>query len=109
MKPSVHFGAKDVATLVKKKVATFWITPTQTKYPQKTCSCGALDPPKPMLAKGTRRLKIQPKYTRRVGYEEAFPLIILTGKWLQDQGFKTDNYVLIAEKKGQLIIKIEKE
>ncbi len=85
------------------------LNPIQTKHPRKTCTCGACDPPKPKLAKGTRRLKIQPKYTRRVGYEEAFPLIMLTGRWLQDQGFKCDNYVIISEKKGQLTIKLEKE
>ncbi len=85
------------------------LKPGQTKHPHKTCTCGACDPPKPKLPEGTRRLKIQPKYARRVGYEEAFPLITLTGKWLQDHGFKCDSYVLISKKQGQLIIKLETE
>ncbi|MGF1924907.1 MAG: SymE family type I addiction module toxin [Bacteroidia bacterium] len=81
----------------------------QTKHPHKKCSCGASDLPKPKLPEGTRRLKIQPKYTQRVGYQEAFPVITLTGKWLQNFGFKCDSYVLITEKHGQLIIQLETE
>ena len=81
----------------------------QTKHPHKTCTCGACDPPKPKLPKGIRRLKIQPKYTRRVGYQEAFPMIMLTGRWLQKQGFKCDSHVLIIEEREQLVIKLEQE
>ncbi len=95
------------ATKNQKETPT--LTAVQTKHPRKTCTCVACDPPKPKLPKGTRRLKIQPKYYQRLGHLKTFPSILLSGKWLQDQGFECDSYVIIAEKKGQLVIKLQKE
>lgn len=93
----------------QSRLPIYRLNPIQTKHPHKTCTCGACDSPKRKLPEGTRRLKIQPKYAQRVGYQEAFPVITLTGKWLQNFGFKCDSYVLISEKHGQLIIQLETE
>lgn len=80
----------------------------QLKQPNKKCTCGACDPPKPKLPAGMRRLKIQQKFVARVRSSTVVPVIILAGEWLRKSGFEYQEHVIITENQGQLIINLER-
>lgn len=80
----------------------------QVKQPNKTCTCGACDPPKPKLPAGMRRLKIQQKFVAQVRSSTLVPVITLSGEWLRKSGFEYQKHIIIIEKEGQLIIKLDK-
>ena len=79
----------------------------QVKQPNRKCTCGACDPPKPMLPTGMRRIKVQQKFIAQVRSSTWVPVIILAGEWLRKSGFECQNHVIIIEKKGQLIINLD--
>jgi hypothetical protein len=81
----------------------------QQLQPNKICNCGACEPKKPKLPDGQRRLKIQPKHMQSTWSESIVPQILLQGKWLRKTGFEYNDYVIITEKKGKLILELEKE
>ena len=81
----------------------------QELQPNKTCSCGACEPRKPKLPDGQRRLKIQPKHMQSTWSESIVPQILLQGEWLRKTGFEYNDHVIITQKKGKLIIELEKE
>jgi len=62
-------------------------------------------------ATSTRRLLVCSKgYERLSGQRYAFfPIISLSGKWLQDSGFKIGHTVDIACEDGKLTITVSKE
>lgn len=80
----------------------------QVKQPNKTCTCGACDPPKPKLPAGMRRLKIQQKFVGQVRSSTLVPVITLAGAWLRKSGFEYQNHIIVTEKEGQLIINLDK-
>ena len=73
------------------------------------CTCGAATDPKPELPAGTRRIKIQPEFVRRVGPNTIVPVILLKGQWLRKIGFECEGHVLIREVDGGLVIRLEGE
>ncbi|MES2652711.1 MAG: SymE family type I addiction module toxin [Bacteroidota bacterium] len=75
----------------------------------KTCKCGACEPRKPKLPEGIRRLKIQPKHMQYTWATAIVPQILLQGEWLRKTGFEYNDHVIITQKKGKLIIELEKE
>ncbi|TKC56605.1 type I toxin-antitoxin system SymE family toxin [Pedobacter hiemivivus] len=79
----------------------------QVKQPNKTCTCGACDPPKPKLPAGMRRLKIQQKFITQVRSSTVVPMITLAGEWLRKSGFEYQSHIIIIEKEGQLIINLD--
>lgn len=79
----------------------------QVKQPNKTCTCGACDPPKAKLPAGMRRLKIQQKFVAQVRSSTIVPVITLAGEWLRKSGFEYQNHIIIIEKQGELIIKLD--
>ena len=79
----------------------------QVKRANKTCTCGACEPPKPKLPAGMRRLKIQQKFVSRVRSSTVVPVITLAGEWLRKSGFEYENHIIIIEKAGQLIINLD--
>ncbi|WP_090997773.1 SymE family type I addiction module toxin [Pedobacter insulae] len=81
----------------------------QELQPNKICNCGACEPRKPKLPDVQRRLKIQPKYMKSTWKESIVPQILLQGEWLRKTGFEYDHHVIITQKKGKLIIELEKE
>jgi hypothetical protein len=81
----------------------------QELQPNKICKCGACEPRKPKLPEGMRRLKIQPKHMQSTWSESIVPQILLQGEWLRKTGFEYNNNVIITQKKGKLIIELEKE
>lgn len=81
----------------------------QVKQPNKTCTCGACDPPKPKLPAGMRRLKIQQKFVAQVRSSTLVPVITLAGEWLRKSGFEYQKHIVVIEKKGQLIINLDTE
>jgi hypothetical protein len=80
----------------------------QTLQPNKTCTCGACTPPKPKLPVGMRRIKIQPKFVQHTYSNTTVPLIMLTGAWLHKIGFESKGYVVVYEKEGELLIRVDK-
>ncbi|HTN00042.1 MAG TPA: SymE family type I addiction module toxin [Pedobacter sp.] len=81
----------------------------QELQPNKICKCGACEPRKPKLPEGVRRLKIQPKHMQYTWTTSIVPQILLQGEWLRKTGFECNNNVIITQKKGKLIIELEKE
>jgi len=82
----------------------------QELQPHKICKCGACEPRKPKLPDGIRRrLKIQPKHMQYTWSNSIVPQILLQGEWLRKTGFEYNKQVIITQKKGKLIIEIEKE
>lgn len=81
----------------------------QELQPRKICKCGACEPRKPELPEGRRRLKIQPKFMKSTWKESIVPQILLQGEWLRKTGFEYHDHVIITQKKGKLIIELEKE
>ena len=81
----------------------------QELQPNKTCKCGACESRKPKLPDGQRRLKIQPKHMQSTWSESIVPQILLQGEWLRKTGFEYNEHVIITQKKGKLIIELEKE
>jgi hypothetical protein len=81
----------------------------QELQPNKICKCGACEPRKPKLPEGMRRLKIQPKHMQSTWSESIVPQILLQGEWLRKTGFEYHDHVIITQKKGKLIIELEKE
>src|SRR5687767_6512329 len=79
----------------------------QLKHFQTKCTCSASRPPKPKLPAGTRRLKVQPNHVRRLGYYTPVPMILLKGVWLRKAGFDCQSHVIIKERKGELVIRVE--
>ncbi len=77
-------------------------TVIQQLQPNKTCKCGACEPIK-------RRLKIQPKHIQHTWSNSIVPQILLQGEWLRKTGFEYNEHVIITQKKGKLIIELEKE
>jgi cell division inhibitor SulA len=73
----------------------------QQLQPNKTCKCGACEPIK-------RRLKIQPKQIQHTWSNSIVPQILLQGEWLRKTGFEYNEHVIITQKKGKLIIEIER-
>lgn len=57
-----------------------------------------------------RRLKIQPKYFARAYMRYvAFPEIRLCGKWLQNIGFNSGDFVTIEQRQNKIIITANKK
>jgi hypothetical protein len=81
----------------------------QELQPNKICKCGACEPRRPKLPDGQRRLKIQPKHMQSTWSSSIVPQILLQGEWLRKTGFEHHNHVIITQKKGKLIIELEKE
>ena len=79
----------------------------QVKQPNKKCTCGACDPPKPKLPAGMRRIKVQQKIVTQGRSNTLIPVIMLSGKWLLKSGFAYQDYVIVIEKKGQLVITLD--
>jgi hypothetical protein len=77
----------------------------QKLQPNKTCKCGACEPPKQKLPDGIRRLKVYNKYING----NCWPAIVLQGKWVEDTGFDIGGSVLVATENGKLTITFEKE
>ena len=80
----------------------------QELQPNKICKCGACEP-RPKLPEGMRRLKIQPKYMQSTWSQSVVPQILLQGEWLRKTGFEYNCHVIITQKKGKLVIELEKE
>lgn len=80
----------------------------QELQPNKICKCGACEPTK-KLPDGQRRLKIQPKHMQSTWSSSIVPQILLQGEWLRKTGFEYHDHVIITQKKGKLIIELEKE
>lgn len=73
----------------------------QQLQPNKTCKCGACEPPRPKLPEGTRRLKVCYKYSS--GGTQV-PAIMLQGEWLRKAGFEYGDEILVNVTKKQLIV-----
>ena len=80
----------------------------QELQPNKICKCDACEPRKPKLPDGQRRLKIQPKHMQSTWSESIVSQILLQGEWLRKTGFESNDHVIITQKKGKLIIELEK-
>lgn len=81
----------------------------QELQPNKICRCGACEPRKPKLPDDQRRLKIQPKHMQSTWSESIVPQLLLQGEWLRKTGFEYNDHVIITQRKGKLIIELEKE
>ena len=81
--------------------------PIQQLQPNKTCTCGACEPPKPKLPEGMRRNTVSYLCPSRGG--GAVPFIRLSGKWLERAGFDIGGSVLVATENGKLTITFEKK
>lgn len=79
--------------------------PTQIKRPDSHCSCGACYVPKAKMPDGVRRLKVYYKYANG----KQIPVVLFQGEWIRKLGFEIESHVIIHEKKGKLIINLEKE
>ncbi|GGI24386.1 SymE family type I addiction module toxin [Pedobacter mendelii] len=79
--------------------------PTQIKKADSHCSCGACYVPKAKMPDGVRCLKVYYKYVNG----NQIPVILLQGEWIRKLGFEVEDHVIIHEKKGKLIIDLEKE
>ena len=79
--------------------------PTQIKKPESHCTCGACYVPKQKMPEGVRRLKVYYKYVNG----KQIPVVLLQGEWIRKLGFEIESHVIIREKKGKLIIDLEKE
>ncbi|WP_442589896.1 SymE family type I addiction module toxin [Pedobacter sp. AW31-3R] len=79
----------------------------QELQPNKTCKCGACEPPQPKLPDGMRRLKICNKWKQNGDGHE--PSIRLQGEWLRNAGFEHGGDVLITVKPKQLIINFQRK
>lgn len=93
----------------KPQVSTRKLKIIQELQPNKVCNCGACEPRKPKLPDGQRRLKIQPKHMQSTWSVSIVPQILLQGEWLRKTGFEYNDHVIIIQKKGKLIIELEKE
>jgi hypothetical protein len=80
--------------------------PIQHLQPNKTCRCGACEPPRPRPPKGMRRLKVYYKWPS--GSENTVPLIMLQGEWLRRAGFDIGDEVLVTMETNRLTIDFEK-
>jgi len=54
---------------------------------------------------GIRRLKVYYKYVNN----KQVPVLLLQGEWIRKLGFDIEEHVIIREKKGKLLINLEKE
>jgi hypothetical protein len=88
----------------------------QEIQPNKTCICGACEPRKPKRTDGKRQLKVSSKlivhqraWVKEDSVYDYVPQIRLEGQWLRNTGFESGQFVVITQKKGKLIIQIEKE
>jgi hypothetical protein len=79
--------------------------PTQIKKPESHCTCGACYVPKQKMPEGIRRLKVYYKYVNG----KRIPVLLLQGEWIRKLGFEIEDHVIIKEKKGKLVINLEKE
>jgi len=79
--------------------------PTQIKKPESHCTCGACYVPKTKMPDGVRRLKVYYKYVN----SKQVPVLLLQGEWIRKLGFDIQEHVIIQEKKGKLVINLEKE
>lgn len=58
--------------------------------------------------KDSRKLKIHPKYQKRMYKNITIPSIKLEGKWLEKLGLKKGGVVIVEQKKNRLIITTQK-
>ena len=79
----------------------------QILQPNKTCRCGACEPPRPKAPDGKRRLKVYYKWPS--GSENTVPLIMLQGEWLRKAGFDIGDGVLVTMETNRLTIDFEKK
>ena len=79
----------------------------QLRQPNRTCKCGACEPPKPKLPEGMRRLKVCYRWKANGNGQE--PVILLQGEWLRKAGFEYGDEVLVTVNQKQLIVNFEKE
>jgi len=82
--------------------------PIQHLQPNKTCRCGACEPPRPKPPKGMRRLKVYYKFFDG-GTTKPVPVILLQGEWLRNTGFDIGDEVLVTVEKNRLTIDFEKK
>jgi toxic protein SymE len=59
---------------------------------------------------GKRRLKVYHKFFSRAYYKfKLFPEIRLSGKWLEETGFKMGQVVIVRHEKNKIVITLEEE